>query len=176
MIESILSISLAASLNAVFLLPEVDDGVLQISETSSTLTNELLLAQADVPVVEEKGFAFEYTGCTTYAGADSPLTCEFLVENRNRSEKKLAIYGYASRRSHSRMIDGRGNEILATSAQLGRAVSDRAAEVDMLEGIPLKASVTFEAAPEDAIIVIDLGCYLYGNGGGSFNVEFRFAR
>lgn len=88
MIESILSMSLVASLNAsVSLLPIVDDGALPMLEPSSTTTDVILLARNDIPVVEEKGFAFEFIGCTTYAGASSPLTCEFLVENRNRSKK-----------------------------------------------------------------------------------------
>ena len=46
----------------------------------------------------------------------------------------------------------------------------------MSEGIPIRASVTFESLPEDGISVIDLGCYLYGNGDGSFDIEFQVAR
>ena len=134
------------------------------------------LAQQEFPVVEEKGIAFELSGCEVIAGASSPLVCNLLIENRQNSERKFAIYANASRRSFSRVVDGNGNEILASLAQLGRSSSERAAEVYLSPGIPLRASVSFEAVPEGGIRVIDLGCYLYGPGGGSFDVEFSFGR
>lgn len=134
------------------------------------------LAQQEVPVVEEKGFAFEFLGCEVIAGASSPLVCDVLIENRQNTERKFAIHANTSRRSFSRVVDGNGNEILASIAQLGSSSSDRAAEVYLSPGVPIRASLSFEAPPERGIRVLDLGCYLYGNGGGSFDVEFLFGR
>ena len=130
-------------------------------------------SEVDVAAVVEKGFTFEFLNCVVNPIASSPLTCNFKVENNHNSEKKLELYAFASRRSHSRVIDAQGNEILASAIQLGSSFSDRAVSTDFSPGIPMRLSLSFEAAPEGGIQLIDLGSYLYGNGGGSFDAEFR---
>lgn len=182
MIESALLISLMLKLdinklNIDQIFPNKRYQEESVSATSTSVFSEdfpNFLAQ-DIPVVEEKGFTFQLEECVVTSGASSPLTCELLIQSNHNSERKLAIYAYASRRSFSRVVDVRGNEILASSAQLGSSSSDRAAEAYLSKGIPIRASVSFEAAPDGGIRIVDLGCYLYGNGGGSFDVEFRLS-
>jgi len=130
------------------------------------------LAQQEFPAVKEKEIIFKLLGCDLIAGASSPLVCNVLIENVQNTERKIAIYANVSRRSFSRVVDNNGNEILASSAQLGSSSSERAAETYLTPGVPVRASISFEATPEGGVRLIDLGCYLYGPGGGSFDVEF----
>ena len=127
-----------------------------------------LIAQ-EIPAIREEGFVFQFLGCETAPLSDVPLTCEFLIENSQEEEKIFGLYSdYSS--NPTRVIDSSGNEIVATSVQVGS--SDPGSSIPFPSGVPIKATVTFGEAPDGIIKLLDIGCFIYQYGG--FDVEFRF--
>jgi len=130
---------------------------------------EPVFVAQEIPAIQESGFVFEFLGCETTPNSDIPLTCEFLVENTQDSE--VALYLYARSGNPSRIIDASGNEIVASSVQLGSSSSVNSTSTDLPSKIPLKATLFFESAPEGGIRILDVGCFANSN---YFDVEFRF--
>lgn len=135
----------------------------------------IFLAQ-EIPAIQENGFVFEFLGCETTPNSDMPLTCDVLVENTQDEEKQLDLYAGLNNSNFSRVIDASGNEIFASSATLGKSEGTGYARAFLPSGIPLRASLSFNEVPEGGIRILDIGCYVYGAGGGPFDIEFRFSR
>lgn len=140
------------------------------AETQSSDYSDLLAQE--IPAIQEEGFVFDFLGCVSTPNTDIPLTCNFLVENSQESEKRLRIYGNLSSSYYSRVIDASGNEIIASSVELGSASGSGYATLDLPSGIPLQASFNFSQAPEGAIRILDIRAL----GNSTFDVEFRFPR
>jgi hypothetical protein len=177
MLESLLSVLL--SLEPKFHNENVIDSAVERGHKSITIDannqssfSSNLIAQ-EIPAIQEEGFVFEFIGCESTPNTDLPLTCNFLVENSQESERILRIYGYSSS-YYSRVIDAVGNEIYASSAQLGNDSDDSFAQAALPSGIPLKASFSFSQAPEGGIRILDIGAYT--DSTSFFDVEFRFSR
>ncbi|MFK8183992.1 MAG: hypothetical protein AB8B99_11505 [Phormidesmis sp.] len=131
-----------------------------------------LLAQ-EIPAIQKEGFVFEFLGCESTPNTDVPLTCDFLVENSRDDERLLYLYAVPTS-AFSRVIDVRGNEIIATNVELGSASNTRWVSVEMPSRIPLRASLSFSKAPEGGIRILDVGAY--NPDSSYFDVEFRFSR
>lgn len=126
-------------------------------------------------VLSVKGFTFQLLDCEIVTGASAPFTCNFLIKNDQDDRRQLGIYASPSTFWRSRVVDSQGNEILGILATFGEAMDEREAKAYLSSGVPLKASISFGDIPEGKITLIDLGAYLYGGGGGSFNVECNFS-
>lgn len=132
-------------------------------------TNNLsVIAQStDSSLLEQEGFRFELKGCSNISNADKPLKCEFLVENIQEERRSLFIYA-----DDSRVIDSEGNEIFGLTANLGNKGDSRKASTELINGIPIKGSMTFAKQPVGDIRLVDFKCL----SGNYFNVEFPFSR
>ena len=140
MLESLLSVVL--SLEPI--LPEMsfaeittDKEQLEGISTDSSnqpVRSDDLIAQS-IPAVQQEGFIFEFLGCEVTSDTDIPLTCNFLIENSQELERRLTVYAYNGNTYFSRVIDASGNEIFASSINLGSTSGEQYAVAEFPSGI-----------------------------------------
>ncbi|MFK8183991.1 MAG: hypothetical protein AB8B99_11500 [Phormidesmis sp.] len=142
-----------------------------IDDTNSQPSDTAPLLEQEIPAIQEERFVFDFLGCESTPNTDFPLTCDFLVENSQVAERQLYIF--ASGGPGTRVLDTNGNEMIASSVQLGSSISNSSVYKNMPSKIPLKATLSFARAPEGGIRIIDISC---SNNRSVFDVEFRFYR
>ena len=130
-------------------------------------TVSVLAQLTGTTLLEKRGFRFELKGCSNLQNSDKPLKCEFLVENIEEKRKSLKFYAY-----NSRVIDAEGNVIAGSTVSLGGNRESREASISLLNGIPVKGSITFGRSPVGDIRLVDFHCYSLPS---KFNVEFPFS-
>lgn len=116
-------------------------------------------------IIEKEGFSFELKDCNNISTVKQTLKCDFIVKNIEDGTRELIIYA-----NRSRVIDTDGNVIGGSTINLGNQGDDTHADSDLVNGVPVKLSVTFAKPPIGNVKLIDLGCYAKG----SFNAEFVF--
>lgn len=139
-----------------FLQPEPD-----ITEEKSTVNpnpgDTSVDSKADTPVEEpidptssgfltenEDGFSFQVTDCQK--NVDDLFICNFIVTNLRDEDRHLSLYRY-----DSKLIDSKGNEILASEVRLGSDSSDNISSNTFPSKIPINGSLSFNEIPPGKI-------------------------
>ncbi|GLS28191.1 hypothetical protein [Marinibactrum halimedae] len=92
-------------------------------------------------IAELDEFVFELKQCK---GSGSAIRCYFIVTNVGQ-DRSLGIYGnYGA--SSSRLFLASGDEVLSVKSQLGASESKQYVSVNLISGIPVKASLHFKAS------------------------------
>ncbi len=170
-LEEDVPMSSAPSVSEAESVPVPESNSVPAEDSPVELPNQF---QPVAATVIEKGFTFELVGCKNNTNTVPAFMCNLLIESDHNDERILSLHAASSRRWRSRFIDSQGNEVTSSLVKIGEREGDREVKADLSPGIPIKASVYFDASPESGLKLLDLGTYLYGNGGGSFSVEFRF--
>lgn len=110
----------------------------------------------NIRVANHGGVTYSLHGCAKTGGS---VTCSFLLI----SEKDTGAYiSTSSGYSSTKFIDFEGNEYSVNDARIGsKTVHGSSVKNNLLKGIPLKASVSFNNVPDSinkmAILYIELG-------------------
>ena len=177
MLESLLSIFLSLKpLSFEISSAHIHTDEEQLKSISSNSNGQFLdlddLISQSIPTIQQEGFIFEFLGCEVILDTDMPLNCNFLIENSQELERRLTVYAYDSNAYFSRVIDAGGNEIFASSVDIGNASGNKYVIAEFPSGIPLKASFKFSQAPEGGIRIVDIRA----RSSSVFDVEFKFPR
>ncbi len=133
-----------------------------------------VIAQPAYPTFEQEGIIFELQNCNNTSRTDTPLKCEFRVENTREGRRTFIIFA-----DKSRIVDAEGNEIFGLTANLGNKGDGSKASSEIINGISIKGSITFKKAPVGTIQLVDLSCGATRENSSSissFNVEIPFAK
>jgi hypothetical protein len=104
--------------------------------------------------VQSNGFLFDLQGC---GRKGETIECVFLITSPEK-DNKLYLYSnsYSNR---SGITDIRGNEYIAKGVELGNLQSIDSVNLDLLQNIPIRARLIFEAPEEvNKIAMIEIAC------------------
>lgn len=111
-------------------------------------------------VVESDGFKFQLQRCQR---ASKKVTCFLLTTNLANKDRNLRLYS-----RDTRSFDFSGNEYVGQIVQVGKGKGQNYAQTSFIQGVPVKASVTFEL-PQSVtqLAVVEIVFY------GLSSVKFR---
>jgi len=114
------------------------------SDSPATLaqTPQLEKPANEATVVEDNSFKFQLQGCKR---TGKNVTCSLLITNLADQDRTVNLYTvyWGRRDSGTRGFDFSGNEYSALAVQVGKAQGESEG-TQLLKGIPIKASVSFE--------------------------------
>jgi len=105
-------------------------------------------------VIKAKGFTFELVSCKRQGGS---VQCEFFVTNS--ADKRLILFGGGA--EQSRLFDNLGSAYLASGVSLANCSSRDFCDIDLIGGVRVQASLSFEGVASDAthVAALELFCY-----------------
>jgi hypothetical protein len=110
---------------------------------------------------------FQLKGCRR---ENETLKCEFFVTDQSQDR---TLYMYAKSSNSSRIIDPQGNQYVAKSVDFGGTESSAYVYQNLVQGIGLKAFITFEKVPIqiNQLALVEVSARTQSQG--SFTIQFR---
>jgi hypothetical protein len=131
-----------ASCLVFFTLPNIASAEnVNLNNSSQQLSEES--SEQDIKVVHGNGIIYKMYGCTKQSNT---VNCSFLLTS---DKDKIGVIGVGSR--GTRFIDFNGNEYYSSYARIGNESSGGNGSVsnELIRGIPIKASISFDNIPEN---------------------------
>jgi hypothetical protein len=123
-----------------FMLGSLGVAVIGIaSPRNNTVSNKQTSPKKDPNIIEQNKFKFEFQGCQRNS---QMVDCSLLVTNLDKNNRRLDIVAYYNN-TKSRIFDNLGTVYWAKEIQFG-SEKDYYVKVPMIQGIPVKAVVSYE--------------------------------
>lgn len=150
-----------------------ESGQPDIEELATTVGSPSETVNSNAPVVatqiqSSRGIYFQLRGCQQESDV---LTCELLTTDKD-SERALTIYASSGSRT-SRIIDLQGNQYLPSSVNFGGAGNRGYIKQNLVQDIPLKASLVFDDIQIEDNQLALLEVVGYTQDQSYFSVQFR---
>lgn len=132
-------------------IARANENVTNVNTQSNTKVSD-----NDIRVANHGGVTYSLHGCAKTGGS---ITCSFLLISEKDTGAFISTY---SGHSSTKFIDFEGNEYSVNDAQIGsKTIHGSSVKNNLLSGIPLKASISFNNVPDSvnkmAMLYVKLG-------------------
>jgi hypothetical protein len=142
-----------------------------VNATPTTVAQGLKQSKPE-QIDEETNLKFELQDCKR---SNQTIICNVLVTNQKNESQEFRFHtrGYVNGSDKSRIIDTSGNEYIAKLVKIGQKEDSEAVSTQLIRGVPLKISLSFQTPREVTKLAVVEVNYQYPYTNNYRQVQFR---